>query len=207
MITKEEIIQQSNRIINESKNNLFGSFAQAKEFLRTYAGKESSFLSILEDVNLTRADQGFALKLLEQTLTSFNNYVTNGLLRAISLEREIQIETVSDYLEQARALLNKKDIHPAAPAMIIGASLEEFLRNWVEEVIVNTREVDNTIDGYAKALRSGNLIEKQDSKDITSWGGLRNDAAHGRWEKVNDKSRIEIMLAGVNLFIRKYSTN
>jgi hypothetical protein len=42
-------------------------------------------------------------------------------------------------------------------------------------------------------------------KDITSWGGLRNHAAHGEWDEVKDRQRISIMLEGVNLFMRKYS--
>ncbi len=42
-------------------------------------------------------------------------------------------------------------------------------------------------------------------KDITSWAGLRNHAAHGEWDEVKDKTRVSIMLEGVNLFMRKYS--
>jgi hypothetical protein len=41
-------------------------------------------------------------------------------------------------------------------------------------------------------------------KDITSWGGLRNHAAHGEWDEVSDKKRVGLMLEGVNLFMRKY---
>ena len=44
----------------------------------------------------------------------------------------------------------------------------------------------------------------QDIKDITAWAGLRNDAAHGEWEEVKDRSKISLMLEGVNLFMRKY---
>lgn len=60
------------------------------------------------------------------------------------------------------------------------------------------------MDSYAKVLREADLITKQDVKDITSWSGLRNHAAHGEWAEVNDKNRISIMLGGVNLFMRKY---
>ena len=57
----------------------------------------------------------------------------NDLLEGISIERKAQIDVVSDFLDQANSLLNSKDVHPAAPAVIIGAALEEFLRNWIEE--------------------------------------------------------------------------
>lgn len=42
-------------------------------------------------------------------------------------------------------------------------------------------------------------------KDITSWIGTRNDAAHGNWNYVEDRNRIKLMLEDVNLFLRKYS--
>lgn len=41
-------------------------------------------------------------------LLSFIKYAENDLIRNISLERDIQIETVSDFLEQANNLLNAK---------------------------------------------------------------------------------------------------
>jgi hypothetical protein len=50
------------------------------------------------------------------------------------------------------------------------------------------------------------LISKQDAKDILSWGGLRNHAAHGEWDQVSDKQRVQLMLEGVNLFMRKYES-
>ncbi len=137
-------------------------------------------------------------------MDSFIDFVRNDLLRAVSLEREIQIETVSDFLEQAEKLLNDKIVHPAAPAVIIGAALEEFLRNWLEEIGTDLTEIKNSLDVYSIELRRKELITKQDQKDITSWGGIRNDAAHGHWENVDDRIRIRLMLEGVNLFMRKY---
>ena len=62
-----------------------------------------------------------------------------------------------------------------------------------------------SLDSYMKELKSLEKINKQDVKDIISWAGTRNDAAHGHWENVSDRNRIKLMLEGVNLFIRKYS--
>ena len=62
-----------------------------------------------------------------------------------------------------------------------------------------------SIDTYAKALREIDHITKQDIKDITSWAGLRNDAAHGKWDDVNDVKRITLMAEGVSIFMRQYS--
>ena len=96
-------------------------------------------------------------------------------------------------------------MHPAAPCILIGAALEEFLRNWVTDLGLISDESGPSLDNYSNILRREEFIDKPDSKDIVSWAGLRNDAAHGHWEKVNDKKKISIMLDGVNLFLRKYS--
>ena len=78
------------------------------------------------------------------------------------------------------------------------------MRSWVENENINLGNKKPSIDSYAKALREEDLITKQDVKDITSWAGLRNHAAHGEWEQVGDKARAQLMLEGVNLFMRKY---
>jgi hypothetical protein len=53
------------------------------------------------------------------------------------------------------------------------------------------------IGAYAKALLGSELVDKQDMKDLTSWAGIRNDAAHGNWGQVSDAARIRLMLEGV----------
>jgi hypothetical protein len=203
-MNKEELISQAERIIVETERNPFGGLTQAKEFLKMYVGKESTFFIMLDKLSVTNS-----LNILQSrvrgVLQSFIKYAENDLIRNISIEREIQIETVSDFLEQANSLLNSKKVHPAAPAVLIGASLEEFLRNWLEEDGFDLNSIKNSLDGYSSELRKQEKITKQDLKDIVSWGGTRNDAAHGHWTNVEDRNRIKLMLEGVNLFMRKYS--
>ena len=203
-MTKEEIIKYSNRIIQISKTNSHGGLVNAREFFRVYVGDNSSFYKTLAQIN-GKAIPKYKRERVTEVMTSFIDYVENDLLRTISLEREIQIETVSDYLEQAEILLNDSKVHPAAPAVIIGASLEEFLRNWLEESGFDLSTIKNNLTFYSTELKKQEKIKKQDVKDIISWGGIRNDAAHGHWENVKDKERVKLMLEGVNLFLRKYS--
>ncbi|SFR32888.1 hypothetical protein SAMN04490243_0572 [Robiginitalea myxolifaciens] len=201
---KEELITQIRRIMDIADKNIHGGYAQAKEFLRLYAGSDSEFYKAL-DFKVFPVHTSAIPSRVITVLSSFITYVQNDLLRSLSLQREIQIETVSDYLSQAEDLLNNSKIHPAAPAIIIGASLEEYLRTWLEDLDLDIDNFPAGLDHYAKQLRKAEKITKQDLKDITSWAGIRNDAAHGNWENVNDKQRIRIMLESVNLFIRKYS--
>ena len=90
--------------------------------------------------------------------------------------------------------------------MLIGATLEEFLRTWVEAESLSIGNRKPGLETYSQALREADLVTKQDGKDITAWAGIRNHAAHGEWDEVNDRKRIGLMLEGVNLLIRKYGS-
>jgi hypothetical protein len=200
----EELIKHARRIIDSGKKNTApGVLAEAMEFLRVYAGEKSAFLKHLNHVEQTWADD-YIMEYVVSNLEAFIRYVENGLLEGVSIERKAQIGVVSDFLNQANTLLSSKEVHAAAPTVIIGAALEEFLRNWIEEAGLSLGGKKPSLDSYATTLREADLITKQDVKDITSWSGLRNHAAHGEWGEVIDKNRISIMLEGVNLFMRKY---
>lgn len=178
-----------------------GVKAEVCEFLRLYAGPKTSFYEI--------ADKAAGINIkehLETTMESYISFVTAGLYAEISPERKAQLDVVSDLLEQCNNLLENDKVHPAAPAVLIGATLEEFLRNWVESKDIPFAGKKAGLDSYCKLLREAELISKQDAKDITSWTGIRNHAAHGEWEEVSDRNRIRLMLEGVNLFMRKYTT-
>lgn len=199
-MNKETILKEAARIKDMPNRNEM--FPEAKEFLRRFAGEDSDFYKGLFE---RHSNWNHYEYLVRNTMGSFIKFFESGLISEISYEREIQIETVSDYLEQANELLKDKKVHPAAPAVLIGASLEEFLRNWLEELKVDLTQIKNSIDSYTQELKKLDLIKKQDSKDIISWGGIRNDAAHGHFDEVKDRNRIKLMLEGVNLFIRKYT--
>ena len=200
----DDLIKQARRIIESGRQSSWaGVLAEAMEFLRVYAGEKSAFYKHLSKIKQSWSDD-YIMEYVVSNLEAFIRYVESGLLEGISIERKAQIDVVSDFLDQANTLLNSKEVHPAAPTVIIGAALEEFLRNWIEEGGLNLGGKKPSLDSYAKVLREGNLITKQDVKDITSWSGLRNYAAHGEWDEENDKNRIPLMLEGVNLFMRKY---
>jgi len=177
-----------------------GEKAAVAEFFRSYVGPKSSFYLEAKDVGGAPASQ---LKSLEALLRSFAEYVAAGLHAGVSPARRAQLEVVSDLLNQSQQLLNTTGVHPAAPAMLIGATLEEYLRTSVEEAGLSIGNKKPGIQAYADALYAADLLSKQDMKDITAWGGIRNDAAHGEWDKVADPVRIRIMLEGVNLFMRR----
>ncbi len=203
----QELLDQARKLrvrLNEYSNQGAGEGARAQvsEFMRNYAGPKSSFY--LATTETLRGLAPHVIKQLVYIVESFVQYVEAGLHTGISPERRAQLDVVSDFLEQAHQLLETKGVHPAAPAVLIGATLEEFLRTWVEYDGLSLGSKKPSLQNYASVLRGADLITKQDVKDITAWGGTRNSAAHGKWGEVSDKNRITLMLEGVNLFMRKY---
>ena len=205
----EELIKQAEelreRIRHYARPDSDGDYgeaakAQVCEFLRVYASPNSAFMKKAE---AARGARSYKVTTLAFILTSFVEYLQAGLAAGISPERRAQLDVVSDILGQANSLLEHDRFHPAAGAIIIGASLEEFLRTWIEAEGLSIGNAKPGIDTYCKTLRSAELISKQDAKDITSWGGIRNHAAHGEWDEVSDRARIRLMLEGVNLFMRQ----
>ncbi len=208
----QEIIRQARalqeRIKGYSRKGVEGAIgeaakAQVCEFLRTYAGPKSAFLKQAEEAGGYTV---YIVTTLDAIIASFVQYLEAGLAAGISPERRAQLDVVADILGQAHSLLQDDRQHPAAAAMLIGASLEEFLRTWVEADNLSIGSAKPGIDAYVKSLRAADLISKQDVKDITSWAGIRNHAAHGEWDEVSDRARIRLMLEGVNLFMRQKET-
>jgi hypothetical protein len=179
--------------------SLRGVQAQVCDFLAQFAGTKSAFYALAQS-----ASGGQIHSMLPAALDNYRSYIEAGLAGEVTPERRAQLDVVSDFLEQAHTLLDAKAVHPAAPIVLIGATLEEFLRTWVETAGLSLGQRKPSLDAYAQVLLTENLITKQDMKDITAWGGLRNHAAHGDWDEVSDKQRAALMLEGVNLFMRRY---
>lgn len=202
-MNQQELVKAAEDILSKVRqphDYWAGMKAEVCEFLRLYAGPKTSFFEIAEKAGGTGIQ-----KHLATTMESYISFVKAGLYSEISPERKAQLDVVSDFLEQAQTLLENNKVHPAAPAVLIGATLEEFLRNWVEAEDINIGDKKPSLDTYCKILRESELLSKQDVKDITAWAGIRNHAAHGEWEHLADRNRVRLMLEGVNLFLRKYS--
>jgi hypothetical protein len=209
------LIEQAQRIVTVIEERLGSSIredhaasqgyvTEAAEFLRVYAGEKSEFFTSLKQCLDGKYNGEYLGKLANESLTGFVRYLQAGLHEGTSPTRQAQIDTVSDILDQARLLLEQQKVHPAAPAVLIGAVLEEFLRTWLENANISLGNKKPSLDSYSQLLKENDLITKQDTKDISSWGGLRNHAAHGEWVQVEDRKRINMMLEGVGLFMRRY---
>jgi hypothetical protein len=127
------------------------------------------------------------------------------MLGGASLRRQAEADVISDELEQAAAILDDNAFHPATAVMLAGAVLEQYLRSWVEELGLPLAGDKRSIEIYADALGKPGHVDRGERKDLTAWADRRNDAAHGKFEKVDDRDRARIMVEGIDLFMRKHA--
>lgn len=128
--------------------------------------------------------------------------VRSGQVRP-RLTESFSVSAVSstDLLEQVRLLNADKDVIPAAPIMLAGVALEIALRTAVEELnlVAPTRP---SIDAYAKILLKAEVLNSQGIKDVTQMAGLRNNAAHGNHDDL-DQRQANLLEQQVNHFLNR----
>jgi len=179
-------------------------FITSLQFVRHYLGIDSEFYKILSVEKNTSSSQATSKAMAtKKVLKAIKDYLNLELELFETEKYIIKVDIINDFIIQAIELLNDKKIHPVAPAILMGAALEEFLKKLAEKNNIDVSDIKKTIDPLSKKLYSSKIISKQDLKDITSWAGIRNDATHGNFEEVDDRKRIANALEGVNLFMRK----
>lgn len=171
-----------------------GKVSGALEFLRLYAPG-----SAFEERARTCMTGGFAKDALIGVARCLEQWATmtrNGLVAGQPYEVRARVEAATDLMEQVQSLLSDAEVHPAAPIVLAGAALEELLRSMIE---AGPHEVKGKagLNAYATALQLAGDLNRQEHKDVTSWAGLRNDAAHGRFDGLS-RARAQLMVDGVN---------
>ncbi len=139
--------------------------------------------------------------------------VMNGIIKAIQNDYEkgllvnfrklLQAEIFADFLEMGEYLL--KENYKDAAAVIIGSVLEDTLRKLAVSNGINVLKSNGdymTLEPLNMELAKANVYDKLIQKQITSWGDLRNKAAHGHYDEY-DKQQVEMML----LFVQKFCSD
>lgn len=120
----------------------------------------------------------------------------------------VAAELFSDLLQQAAHLLEQG--YKDAAAVMIGSVLEEHLR---QLCLRHGVEVSDLKDGKPVARKADRLNSELarvavysalDSKQVTAWLGLRNDAAHGHYDRYT-KEQVQNFLRGVVEFMTRVS--
>lgn len=115
----------------------------------------------------------------------------------------VQADIFADFLEMGEYLLGED--YKDAAAVIIGTVLENTLRKLAEANGIATRKLKGkplTIEPLNIECAKAGVYDRLVQKQVTSWGDLRNKAAHGRYNEY-DADQVKMML----LFVQKFATD
>jgi hypothetical protein len=121
-----------------------------------------------------------------------------------SVQDIIHGDTFVCFLDQAGYLLEAK--YKDAAAVITGSVLEQHLRELCQKYGVSIRITDDKpkkADTMNADLAGQSVYSKLDQKDVTSWLGLRNEAAHGNYVRYTAE-QVRIMIDGIRHFVARY---
>ncbi|MEV8548140.1 hypothetical protein [Streptomyces sp. NPDC051572] len=116
----------------------------------------------------------------------------------------VHADMYSDYLEMADGLLAKGYKDPAA--IVTGTSLEVHVRALCVKHSVDVAQPNGTpkkADTMNADLKKADAYDGLQQKQVTAWMDLRNQAAHGNYEKY-DEHQVRLFIDGVRAFMIKY---
>lgn len=128
-----------------------------------------------------------------------------------NLKLEIESSVSCDFLGQANALLNDKELvdYSYLPAaVLIGAVLEKTLRSLCENAnpkieTVNEKGRAKKMSAMIEDLKKAGIINEIRKRQLETWNAIRNSAAHGKIEEFT-KEQVAAMLQGVQDFMAQH---
>lgn len=139
--------------------------------------------------------------------------VMQGVIKAVQHEFEmgllaefrglVQADVFADFLEMGEYVLGEG--YKDAAAVLIGSVLEDTLRKLAQANGIATRKPNGrplTIQPLNVECAKAGIYDKLVEKQVTSWGDLRNKAAHGEYDKY-DPGQVKMML----LFVQKFASD
>jgi hypothetical protein len=177
----------------------------ALAFLQTYAGPDSQWYIGAQRVFDSQGDHKSmesGARGIADVLRAWVAQVRDGITvpRLVEAQGARAIAS-TDLMEQVRALIEDRGVHPAAPMVLAGAALETALRSAVDELGLELVG-SPSIMVYARCLRTDGILSKQDMKDLEQMAGLRNAAAHGDFDQLSPE-RAGLLEQQVNVFLRR----
>ncbi len=145
-------------------------YGEVHPYFTAFQSKDSSYAPIVES----------SLGVLEAVLDE----IDKGWHK--SVRGVVSAEVFSDFIEMANHLLDEG--YKDAAAVMLGSTLEEHLRQLARENNVNIEIEVKGKQSFKKAdvlntdLVKSEIYGKLDQKNVTAWLGLRNSAAHGKFD-------------------------
>ncbi len=146
-------------------------------------------------------DPGASVPRLAGIIRALRDDYEAGYMR--SIEELIRADVFADFLEMADELHAKN--YKDSAAVIAGSVLEEHLRKLAvaNGVAIETggkpMKADTINGDLVKAAVYNKLVQKQ----VTAWLGIRNSAAHGKYEEY-DHAQVEGLIRDVRDFMVRH---
>lgn len=208
----EYLIDLCEKVLITRHNNEFGEdqcesrihskyTAAGLSFFKKYFGEDHPFYTAFSSAGSNYAP------IVERTLGILEavlDEVENGWHQ--SVRSVVSAEVFSDFLEMANHLLEEG--YKDAAAVMFGSTLEEHMRQLARE---NNVEIEVSVNGKislkkadllnADLVKAG-IYSKIDQKNITAWLGLRNSAAHGKYDDYS-KEQVTFLSQALNGFMAR----
>lgn len=157
----------------------------ALDVIARIAGESSDFYKRipLDELKVMIRPKSYDSKIIPATvgsLMALRLAVESGLL--ISLEDRLRASIHDDFLQQAQELLDVK--YHVAAMVLIGGVLEDHLRKLCANRSIATWTGHGNLTKYNEALWKESVFTKPEWRGVTKIVDVRNDAAHGDFEKV-----------------------
>jgi hypothetical protein len=196
--------QSSSHLPHDRVEELLSVVARGGQLITKLYGADSHYLATFKaairipSFNSMHSNHCRHVSEVAGILKAMESDIESGMLS--NFKSLAQAEVFADFLGMAEHLLDEG--YKDAAAVILGAVLEDSLRK-----IADARQVSTvgqkgkllTIDPMNNALSKQGVYGPLVQKQVTSWANLRNDAAHGHFDKY-DELQVKHML----LFVQKF---
>jgi len=129
--------------------------------------------------------------------------IAAGDLRTV--QELVHADVFADFLEMGSELHEKGYKDPAA--VIAGSVLEEHVRKLAQKNNVDVEQPNGQpkkTDTLNADLVKAGVYNKLEQKNLTAWLGLRNSAAHGKYDEY-DAAQVGALIASVREFMLRHS--
>lgn len=165
-----------------TEGELVRFITRARAAVERIAPPNSSYISQAEELIQEKNHRGLVAVHLAGVLASLKADLEAGFLDEAS--RLIRGELFADFLEMAQHLAEEG--YKDAAAVVAGSALEAHLRQLCQVSGIDVATEDGRqrkAESLNADLAKADVYSKLDQKSVTAWLGLRNDAAHGRYDR------------------------
>lgn len=217
-----DLVKRTDELIDMGKAVLDTKYTESVKYSVHYvrdapmAGFRSASLSFIERVY--GREQAYFNQFSEKTdgtypsdaeraiaiLTAIRSELAGGWL--FTVKGLVAAELFSDILDQAENLLHQG--YKDAAAVMIGSILEEHLRQLCikNEIPINDQRDERAVPRKANLLNEelarSAVYTALDSRQVTAWLKLRNDAAHGKYDQYTQE-QVKNFFGGVVDFMSR----